>query len=809
MASAAPRPEPLPRNLPVLLPLLAASGCAGLIYEIVWYQTLALVIGSTAVSLGFLLAAFMGGLCLGSLLLPRRVRGRGWHPLRVYAALELATGVLGLGTLGFFPLAEKLYLLSAGPHAWHGLGSMLLRGGLSGVCLLLPTTMMGASLPALANWIRATPEGVAWWGWLYGANIAGAVAGCLVAGFYLLRVSDLAVATCVAAGMNLAVAGLSWRLAAGQRASGGTATSFGSRERDNQGRQRVVDVYVCIGLSGLTALGAEVVWTRLMSLLLGATVYTFSLILAVLLIGLGLGSAWGAQCGKRFRARTALAWSQLGVAAGVAWGAWMLGAALPYWPVNPLLSLSPWYIFPIDLLRCLWTLLPAAVFGGASFSLALAAAAGPDADPGCVVGGIYAANTVGAILGALAFSLSLVPWIGTHNCERVLIVVSALSGLLLLRKFLTRLRWSAVATATALIALAWFAVHVPAVPGELLAYGRRTALNAGQSQILYTAEGRNASIAVSEWNDGAIQFHVSGKVVASTEPFDMRLQRILGDVPGLVHPKLNSVLVVGFGAGVTAGTFTTFPDVRRIVICEIEPLIPPAATRFFRAQNFDVLHDPRTTMIYDDARHYILTTQENFDLITADPIHPWVKGAAALYSEEYFRMERAHLNPGGVVTQWVPLYESSAEVVKSEIATFFRVFPQGSIWANALNGGGYDLVLLGSNGPLRVDLDAVEAELRSPAYAKVATSLEAIGFTNAVDLYSTYAGRARDLQPWLEGAPINRDGNLRLQYLAGLALNRQDENAIYGQIERYRKFPDGFITGSPQTLAALRASWGQ
>jgi len=804
--TAAPRAVSIERTLPWLLLLFAGSGAAALIYEIVWYQMLELVIGSTAVSLGVLLATFMGGLCLGSLALPRWLgRRRGWHPLRVYAGLELATGALGLAALGFIPLVDKVYLAAAA----HGLPSMLLRGFISSLCLLPPTILMGASLPAIVNWIESTPRGVAWWGLLYGANTAGAVVGCLAAGFYFLRVFNMSTTTYVAVAVNATVAGLSLLLARRTPRAAMLAETEEAAPRHAETAAARWPVMVTIGLSGLTALGAEVVWTRLMSLLLGATVYTFSLILAVFLLGLGGGSGLGAWLGRQVRARVGLAWSQLALAGGIGWTAWMLGDSLPYWPVNPLLSTSPWFIFQIDLVRCLWTILPAAVLWGASFPLALAAAARAGDEPGRVVGEVYAANTAGAIVGALAFSLWLIPWLGTQVCERLLIVGAAASALLVMAEALEPFRWTKLAGLGAgLIAAALMATHAPAVPGELIAYGRRIATSLGQSDILYTGEGRNASIAISRWNDGALQFHVSGKVEASTEPFDMRLQRMLGHLPALAHPGLKSVLVVGFGAGVTAGTFTLYPSVQRIVICEMEPLIPPISTEYFKEQNYDVKDDPRTQIVYDDARHFVLTTPEHFDLITSDPIHPWVKGSATLYSKEYFQMVRDHLNPGGVVTQWVPLYESSAAVVKSEIATFFSVFPHGSVWANEIDGGGYDVFLLGSKGPLSLNADAMQQELDSPAYAKVAASLREVGFGSADDLLATYAGQHQDLAPWLANAQINRDGNLRLQYLAGLALNVSDENGIYQEMLRYRKFPANLITGSEQELAPLRGALG-
>ncbi len=177
--------------------------------------------------------------------------------------------------------------------------------------------------------------------------------------------------------------------------------------------------------------------------------------------------------------------------------------------------------------------------------------------------------------------------------------------------------------------------------------------------------------------NGDLNIHVGGKIVASTEPQDMRLQRLLGHMTALLAQEPRSVLVVGFGAGVTAGTFVTHPSIERIVIVEIEPLVTDMASEFFAEFNHDVLKDPRVELIHDDGRHFLLTTDETFDLITADPIHPWMKGAAALYTQEYFELAARHLKPGGVITQWVPLYETTAEVVKSEMATFFRGLPPG------------------------------------------------------------------------------------------------------------------------------------
>jgi len=784
--------------LPVLLLLFMGSGCAALIYEIVWLQLLQLAVGSSAVSLGVLLGTYMGGMCLGSLLLPRFVSAS-QHPLRVYARLELGIGVMAIVVLFLIPMLDSLYAAIAS----HGLQGIFLRAVVAAICLLPPTILMGASLPAVARWVEATPKGVSWLGFLYGGNIAGAVFGCLLAGFYLLRVYDMAVATYIAAVINFGVAAISFALAKRTPFYAPAPPTASASAPASPKTTAPWDVYTTIALSGMCALGAEVIWTRLLSVMIGATVYTFSIILAVFLIGLGLGSGAGSMLARK-GSRVSLGWCQMALAGAIAWAAYALSDSLPYWPINPLLSPGPWFNFQIDIVRCLWAILPSAILWGASFPLALAAAAtshGGEQDPGKLVGRTYAANTVGAILGSIAFSIIFVPWIGSQNSQRLLIVLALAAGLLMLLQNPTPRRGLAVAAATAAVVfLAW---TVDEVPWMAIGYGRRMLTVTDAGRPLFRGEGMNSSVIVSQLNSGQIYFHVSGKVEASTEPFDMRLQRMLGHLPALIHPHPQSVLIVGFGAGVTAGTFVVYPEIKRIVICEIEKIIPPATSRYFGAENYHVLTDPRTTIHYDDARHYVLTTGDKFDIITSDPIHPWVKGTATLYSKEYFEICKQHLNPGGIVTQWVPLYESDPETVKSELATFFEVFPNGTVWANDNNGAGYDVVLMGRNGDAPIDIDQMTKRFTGP----VEDSLQQVGFASVSQLLATYAGRASDLLPWLKGAHVNTDLDLRLQYMAGMGLNFDNAPEIRQQIGSYNRFPQGLFKGTPEEIDALAGAF--
>src|SRR5882762_4716707 len=467
---------PKSRFLPALLLLFVGSGCAALIYEIVWFQLLQLVIGATAVSLGVLLATFMGGMCAGSLLLARFV-AQNRHPLRIYAQLELGIGIFGLLILFAVPLLGRSAI----------------------VLLLPPTLLMGATLPAVARWVEITPAGVSWLGFFYGGNIAGAVVGSLLAGFYLLRLYDMATATYVAVALNMTMAALAWILSrrTAYRVNsdqGSTRQAVKARPTATRGADLGVraPVYVAIALSGLAALGAEVIWTRVLSLLFGGTVYTFSIIAAVFLFGIGSAAgAWLARDAQR--PGVLLAGCQAGVAMAVAWGAALIARAYPYWPIDPALAAGPWFNFQIELLRAFLAVVPAACCWGASFPLALAAAGPRAGDPARLVGAVYAANTIGAVVGAVLFSLLIIPSFGTQDAQRFLIWAALAASVVMLA-------WGAPADAKtpagrrAAIALASLAIAVAAaasvapIPPEVIAYGRQIATFKGAS-FLYEEIG--------------------------------------------------------------------------------------------------------------------------------------------------------------------------------------------------------------------------------------------------------------------------------------------------------------------------------
>ena len=771
--------------------LFAASGCAALIYEMVWFHLVQLVVGASAISVAVLLCSFMGGMALGSWLLPRLAPST--HPLRIIAVLEAGIAVLGVAIPVALPFVQQAYVAIVG----YGFGAVLLRAAVCALVLTPPTMLMGATLPIAAR-LRDADVGR-----LYTMNLVGAAIGTTLAGFYLLRVFDVYVDSIFAIAINIAVAAVALRLSRAPAPLAPAPTPAPYAQHASY-----APIGAVAALSGFTALGAEVVWTRQLSLLFGASVYTFSLILSVFLAGLALGGSVGARAARQSLAPARLLGRvQMALALAIAAGAWMIVNVLPHWQPTrlflPQVYASPTLTFAFDALRCAVALLPATLLWGASFPLTIAAARGGDASRS--VAALNALNTVGALSGAILVTLIAIPMFGSQRSQQLLVLLAAISSLVVTVPAESRRRLVFVLSVASLITII-SVFSVPDVPGRLIAYGRSVNAWGSIKRFLYLAEGATASIAVTEGVGGAKQFHIAGKVEASDMDVDMRLERMLGHVPALLHPHPRSVLIVGVGAGVTAGALSIHPEVERIVICEIERAVPASARQYFGNENHHVFDDPRVQLVYDDARHFLQTTSERFDIITSDPIHPWVRGAATLYSLEYLQLVRAHLNPGGIVTQWIPLYETDLRSVKSEIATLAKVFPDTTLWKPDLLEEGYDLVGLGRVDPAPISEAGIGR--RIVAAPKVQQSLADILLKDAGSILGTYAGRAEDLAPLLQDADINRERHLRLQYLAGLAANRDQRYVIFQELVKYRRYPADLFEASAGLEAQLRKWYG-
>jgi spermidine synthase len=782
--------------------MFLGSGCAALIYEVVWFHLMRLVIGASSLSVGIVLATFMGGMFVGSLLFARYVP-RSRHPLQVYGLFEIGVGVFGLAMPVILPAIRSVYVGLVG----YGALGIALRGVIAAILILPPTALMGATLPAIARRYPAGRRGMSSLAWLYATNTLGAVLGCLLSAFYLLAFWDVWVATFAAVALNFGVGGLAVWLARWTppelepgKASKADVARHESQRQPARPRFRIDSraIYLVAGLSGFTALGAQVLWTRLLTLLFGATVFAFAIILAVFLGGLGIGGALAAQLLRRGQqAARALGWAQLLLVPALFLSGLVLARYLPF--ASPPVITPVSALHGLHVLRACLVILPSAVLWGMSFPLALAAATGAGADTGRSSAHVYAANTVGAIAGALVVSFWLIPAFGSGWATRALEVAAGISAAVLLlatAKAAERAERPKLAPsfqpAWALALGVLGAAFVPTLSQVFLAHGRYVWWIDERDRYLYVSEGAASTVAVHVDRDGYKNFHVAGRVEASNDPSDLRTERLIGHLSGLPHPHPESVLVVGMGGGISAGTLSIYPEIKRIVICEIEPRVA-GATRQFAEENFHVLDNQKVEVVFDDARHFLATTREKFDVITSDPIHPWVRGNSLLFSREYYQIVRDRLKPGGLATQWVPLYETSELAIKIQMQTFMDAFPNGTVWNTAITGKGYDVVLVGGESPLRLDVASMQRRIDENPL--IQSSLADAKINGAVDLLATYGANGHDMKSWLAGTPVNHDFSLKLEYISGMALNANAADAIYAGMVRGRTYPAFIATG--------------
>lgn len=786
--------------------LFFLSGCAALIYEVVWFQLLKFTIGSSSISLGITVSTFMGGMCLGSLLYHRIVASH-HNPLRVYAYLELGIGIWALMTLYLLPVVGNIYFHFAG----YGPLGIVTRSFVAALFLLPPTMLMGATLPAIARWVRADKAGLSFLGIFYSTNILGAVVGTLLAGFILLRLFDTHVTTYVAFAINLTVTLLAITLAKSMGFNQSSGSEVGSAT------ERTSYLYWVAAFSGFTALGCQVLWTRLLAEYFGGTVYSFSIILAVFLVGLGIGSSLGAVVSRRVKSPLVLLFF-LQVALGIA--IWWSGYAINNLVHRIFLfGITPDYIGedPLflakslnDLTRSVITILPATLIWGSIFPLALSVVTENQQDPSRESGRLYAANTLGAVFGALCMTLITIPWMGTVVSQQIVNAVAIVGAGIVVLALPRPLKWHAPAVfGSGALVIGIVLVFTPTPTNQNMSLLGRLQSYWDRYELLAFEQGVNSTVGVTTFERSGEfyrRLHVSGKVVASNFPEDMRLQRLLAHLPAMFQEEPKSALIIGFGAGVTAGTFTLYDSIERIVIVEIEPRVPLVSGEFFKDENYDVLNDPRVELIIDDGRHYLATTDEQFDIITTDPIHPWVKGAASLYSKEFYELVKAHLTPQGFVSQWAPFYETDEAAVKSQIATFFDAFPQSSVWNTYPEGRGYDATLLGYNAALEITEERlVSAMTRTP---EITSSIRELGFQNPAFLLYHYGGQASDMEEWLADAQINRDRNLRLEYLAGASLNSQMASQIAENMVSNISYPSNIFSLQPNSEAVMREYFG-
>lgn len=809
----APKAVPSPSRRPaipwfLLLPFFF-SGATSLALEVAWSKVLSYLLGVDLYGSATVVTAYMAGIGLGAHLSVRLPHPWRHSPL-TYALLQ---GIIGLFAMVSVPLFRATQPILALLHGLSFASSdlfLLLRFLVVLSLMLLPTTLMGMTLPILAGVGQDPSRGgfARWAGLLYGVNTVGAVAGTLVAGFWLIPWLGLD-ATCRWAGLaDLAIGGAVlaygrglFREATRRKAHIALAAPVSDAAQGPAWPPLAVGLPFL--LSGMAALIFEMGWFRLLSQIIGPSVHAFAVMLAVYLLGIGLGSLLAAGVVRRIAdARAALGLGMACVALA-ALGTRLYLNTLPLLYARLFLRLSAetltiWHLLTQSAVAAL-AIAPVTLGLGFLFPLATRACstrAGPGAArDDAPVGGLLFLNTLGGVVGSLLAGFGLLPRLGVSGTLAVTaaMLLFPAAALLLAARHWHAIRRQGVAlaglAAAALLMLLAPPTNQVVMTGGVYsavlsreAFRQRLAQGGGQvfgGDLIFVQEGINNVVAVvaNRYGDGNLTLHLTGHWEATTEYHGRMHLAMLGHLPALFARQVESAAVIGLGTGITTGSLLRHPTLRRVDLAEIEPAVVAAAPLFDFA-NHRPLADPRTRLILMDGRSHLTYGDQTYDVITVDPTHPFVAGSGNLYSEDFYRIVRSRLNPGGIFCQWIPLHAISYEAFDTVLATLRGVFPHLALFTVFGEG-----VVLASAEPLRIPWSELVARFSAPP---IRSDFAELDILTPFNLVAALAGAGRQIDAYLAGSDRRTtDDNVWLEHrIAVDAFDRRLRNLTWHLQER-------------------------
>lgn len=772
----------------LVLAFFFVSGLCGLLYEIVWIRVAGTVIGNTTHAVGTVVGVFMGGLALGGWWGGRQAdRRTGAALLSLYAILEAGVALSALAVPLLVAASEPLFRVLWNALAGAPLAYGALRVLLVGLLLLVPTTLMGATLPVLSGFLSSSIDAAGREaGRAYAINTLGGVMGTLAAGFWLVPDLGLRATTLIAAGLNLAVAAASWKLARGRAGERLVAPPA-------QPPPPPLPLVVA-ALSGVASLLYEIAWTRSLVLALGSTVHAFTIILTAFILGLALGSAAAALVLPRLRNLPASL-----AAAQVAIGLFAI-ALLPALGDLPLRVAARAEAMQRDYgsmlltqagYAALFVLLPT-LFMGAVFPLAIRWAAGPDRSIGRSVGAVYTANTLGSIAGSLAASFLVVPFVGLAATVKIAATINlAVAAVLLVTT--PAGRWTAALPAAAALA-GW--LLLPAWDPQVMTSGPflygsadvRSARTFDQdlreylrkdSELLAQYWDSYGLVTLHRQQNGILSMKVNGKTDASTGPTDRANMLFVGDLAMVHHPAPKRALCIGLGGGLTLAAMAKHP-VDRLDCVELSPAVARGAAHFKEAIG-GVLDDRRVNLIVGDGRNAILFGRHAYDVIVSQPSNLWVSGMANLFTREFFDESSRRLAPGGIFCQWVHAYYLSPENLRDVFRTFFDVYPHGSVWEVF---PGHDYLMLGTREPFRTDIAGLEARLTTTKALEEYVGTEPTRAPSLIGYLVADAARIREASG---PGPRITDDRCFIEYTAPRSMGRDTRPQVLEWMDSVRR----------------------
>ena len=762
----------------VILIAFLLSGLMGLVYETIWMRMLTLVFGSTTLAVSTALAAFMAGLALGSYALGK-FADKAENHLKIYVILEILVGLYGLTTLVTLPNLDKIY----GPLVGLLSGDFYLltaaRFILAFLVIGIGAFLMGGTLPVISRIIIKEKNTIGeQFASIYAINTLGAVFGVLLAGYFLIPVMGLRSAIGIAALGNFVIAAGCFLFFFVRDKNTTTLTpppkkvapTILTGTSDPTGNQTLL--LTAFAISGFASLACQVLWTRTLTLIIGSSVYAFTIMLATFLFGIAAGSMIVVALFPRLKHKPYfwLGLCQLGVAFSILLGTVLIGK-LP----QVFLSLSKWLPHNflgnqlVEFFVTSLAILPATLLMGAAFPLVCRIYAGSGIDNlGSRIGMSYAINTIGAVIGAVAAGFILIPAIGAENSFQILAAMNMLIGFIFLVHGAKANIWPWVAGGSSVVAGILIAVLSPAwnyvlvqgnLPYLVKVFIERPEIieKIASGKVLYRDEDISGSAMVYQMYDGSINLNLSGHNEGGTHAGDMNGQIEEAMIPLLLHKSPRKVLLVGLGTGIALGVLLQSDEVEQIDVLEISSGAVKA-NHFFAPYNNNALKDKRVNIIIDDGRHYMANTKKKYDLVLNTPSYSWVSGTANIFTQDFFKLARARLAPGGIFVSWFQLYGITPPDIKRFAKTVNSVFPQTSLW---LTSSSTEFIALGSEQPLEIDYSSIKKKL---AAKKLASELARISVPIPESILGLYLMSGKKLTDYVAGSEINTDDHPVMEF---------------------------------------------
>ncbi len=748
---------------------LFISGITALVYEIIWTRQLTLVFGHTVYSVSIVLAAFMAGLGFGSYvwghMIDRAVARQGeTSPLLVYGRIEIfifaASAVLSL-------IFSEFHVFYAWMHRWLPESPVLfnaIKALLAFFLMFIPTTFIGATLPIISKYYVTDNTRLGTQiGYLYSINTLGAAVGCLLTGFIFISSFGVLQTALLASCANLII-GIGCIRIHQEEHPGGEKTPWRLPAIEWPSVTLSAEQKLWMGIAfvcGFTALAYEVLWTRLLVFSIASTVYSFSLMLAVFLIGIGIGSWVVVPLMARVASlRTLLIALQAGIGVYVLFTLFSMDSLLSA-PWNSYNLTHPGKTF-LHYLKdsAALMLLPALLFG-MNFPILIKLAAGGHEHVGRGTGQIYSANTLGAILGSLVAGFVFLPVLGTETSLAVVATLNLLMVPLLFwtGDYSTATLRKGVAGVTVVVVIALNVL----LPGNLLDrfFMRDSAGQRATSDLLYFEEGLTDTVAVFKDEYGILdptakRLITNGISMSASNVIATRYMKLLAHVPILLSDNPENVMVICFGTGQTTGAAGIHPRVGQVDSVELSPSVINTAPSF-KAENHDVANNPKVNFVLQDGRNFLLTTQKKYDVITGEPPPPRTAFTVNLYTKDFYEAALSRLKPGGIMSQWIPLHSQSAEEVDMHFKTFLSVFPHAIAWMSVAN----EMMVIGSDQPITLDFKKLRERMAEPS---VAQALRDIYIPDATHLLSSIWFLEEEMQRLSATQPLITDNRPRIEF---------------------------------------------